>query len=74
VISNIRGERSRIDMTQDQLAEQLGVASTTVRNWENGTTKPSPNQLIAMSDLFGCSVDYLLERSQERVGTFSQTH
>lgn len=70
MISNIRGERSRQDMTQEQLAETLGVSPSAVRSWESGATKPGPHQLMAMSDLFGCSIDYLLERTEERTGTY----
>lgn len=70
VISNIRGERSRQDMTQEQLAEKLGVAESTIRRWEDGSTKPSPHLLMAMSDLFGCTIDYLLGRTNDRLGTY----
>ena len=70
MISNIRGERSRQDMTQEQLAEAVGVSPSAVRSWESGTTKPGPHQLMKMSDLFGCSIDYLLERTNERIGLY----
>lgn len=72
VISNIRGERSRRDMTQEQLADCLKVAPSTIRSWEDGTTKPGPHLLVAMSDLFGCSIDYLLGRTDERLGIYRQ--
>lgn len=67
MISNIRGERSRRDMTQEQLAEKLGVAESTIRRWEEGTTKPASNMLMAMSDIFGCTTDYLLGLTEERL-------
>ena len=70
MISNIRGERSRQDMTQEQLAEALSVSPSAVRSWESGTTKPGPHQLLAMSDIFGCSTDYLLGRTEERLGLY----
>ena len=70
MISNIRGERSRVDMTQEQLAERLGVASSAIRRWEDGTTSPAPKHLLAMSDLFGCTTDYLLGRTDDRLGLY----
>ena len=73
MISNIRGERSRLDMTQEQLARKLGVAESTVRRWEEGATKPSPDLLLQMSDLFGCTTDYLLERTEERLGFYARS-
>lgn len=67
MISNIRGERSRRDMTQEQLAETLGVVESTIRRWEEGTTKPSSEMLVAMAGLFGCTTDYLLGLTEERL-------
>lgn len=70
MISNLRGERCRQDLSQDELAERLGVSSASIRQWESGATRPSASNLLAMSDMFGCSVDYLLGRTDERKGTF----
>lgn len=67
MISNIRGERARIDMTQEQLAKRLETSGQSVRDWESGRAKPSPGMLLKMSDLFGCTTDYLLGRSDERM-------
>lgn len=72
MISNLRGERCRQDLTQEELADKLGVSPATVRQWEAGTTKPSAANLLAMSDMFGCSVDYLLQRTDERTGLYGK--
>ena len=32
--------RARLDLTQEQLAERLGVSFATVNRWEGGVTKP----------------------------------
>lgn len=37
----IREFRHRMDMTQEELAHQLGVTVSTVNRWENAHTKPS---------------------------------
>ncbi len=71
MISNLRGERCRLDLSQDELAEKLGVSAPTVRMWESGRAKPSAANLLAMSDLFGCSTDYLLQRTDERKGVYA---
>ena len=68
MISNIRGERARMDLSQDQLASKLETSGSSVREWESGRSMPSPEMLLRMSDLFGCTTDYLLGRTQERVG------
>lgn len=67
MISNIRGERARIDMTQEQLAREIKTSGQSVRDWEAGRAKPSTDMLLKMSDLFGCTTDYLLGRSNERM-------
>ena len=67
MVSNIRGERSRRDMSQKQLAEKLGVAESTIRRWEEGVTKPASSMLMAMADIFGCTTDYLLGLTEERL-------
>ena len=71
VISNLRGERCRQDLSQDELAKRLGVSPASIRQWESNTARPSAANLLAMSDMFGCSVDYLLGRTDERKGVFT---
>ena len=36
---NIRKHRRRLDLTQDELAERLGVSFQTVSRWENGVSQ-----------------------------------
>lgn len=55
----LRNERS---MTQSDLALQLEKSSSTVRMWELGGNEPDMNSLIKMSNIFDCSLDYLMCR------------
>lgn len=64
---NIASERARLGMTQSQLAEKLSVSSITVARWESGSVEPRLSQLRVMADMFGCTVDYLIGRTEERV-------
>lgn len=57
-----------MDLSQDQLASRLETSGSSVREWESGRSMPSPEMLLKMSDLFGCTTDYLLGRTQERIG------
>ena len=43
--------RSRLDLTQEQLAERLGVSFTTVNRWEGGVTKPQRAARTAIAAL-----------------------
>ena len=65
--NNIRSERSRLNLTQEELGQRLGVSADVVRNWEDGTTSVKVNHLVAMADLFRCSIDYLLNRTEDRI-------
>lgn len=65
--NNIRSERVRINCTQAELGEKLGVSVDTVRNWEDGVTQIRISQLIDMANLFSCSIDYLLDRTDDRI-------
>lgn len=47
-------------MTQEFVAESLGVSRQAVSKWENGTSDPSTSNLIALAKLYGVSVEELL--------------
>ena len=60
------GLRKQAGMTQSDLGEKLNVSRQTVSRWELGTAKPEIDTLIAISDLFDVSLDYLLrDKSDE---------
>lgn len=65
--NNIASERTRLGWSQEDLAENLDVARDTIKKWEAGDTPIKSSMLIAMSDRFGCSIDYLLGRCDERL-------
>lgn len=57
--------RKENNYTQEQLAEILGVSRQSISKWESGIMYPETDKLIRMSELFGCSLDYLLRDSEE---------
>lgn len=65
--SNIRSERIRMQMSQSDLACALNVNQNSISNWETGASTPSANNLVRMVELFGCSSDYLLGLTDERL-------
>ena len=52
-------------LTQEQLADKLGVTKQSVSNWENGNIMPSVEMLEKIADYFNVSIDYLLERTDD---------
>lgn len=53
--------RKKAGWSQEELAEQLGVSRQSVSKWEGAQSVPDLNKIIAMSQLFGVSVDYLVK-------------
>ncbi len=52
----IRELRNKLDVTQEQFAQRVGVTFSTVNSWENGTRKPHPfllKRLLEMADEVG---------------------
>lgn len=47
----IRKIRKTLNLTQEQLAQRLGVSFVTVNEWENGKRKPSPLAKAAIEQL-----------------------
>ena len=65
--------RQRAGMSQDQLAERLGVSRQAVSRWERDETMPETDKVIAMADLFGVTTDYLLRPRPEETEQKAQT-
>lgn len=59
----LRENRIRCKMTQEFVAETLGVSRQAVSKWENGTADPSTSNLIALSKLYGVSAEELLKNA-----------
>lgn len=67
-MNNIKSERSRLGMTQGDLAHKLRVGESTIRRWEKDESSIPSEFAIRMSRLFGCSTDYLFGLCEERKG------
>ena len=53
--------RKQKGLTQMDLAEQLNVSRQAISRWEVGAAIPSTDNLKVLGDLYGVSVDYLLD-------------
>ena len=62
VIRRLRKER---DLTQEELAEQIGVTSQAISKWENNTGLPDISQVIPLANFFGVSTDTLFDYCSE---------
>ena len=65
--TNIASERVKLGLSQEQLGSYVGVSRDVVSNWESGNTMPKVSMAVQLADVFGCSLDYLFARSEDRV-------
>lgn len=54
--------RQKKGLTQQKLAEILGIKRNTYSDWENGKTEPGFENLIKLADLLEVSLDWLFGR------------
>ena len=59
---NLKIYRNECKMTQEFVAESLGVSRQAVSKWENGTSDPSTSNLLAFAKLYGVSVEEILNK------------
>lgn len=64
----VRSAREKLDLTQEDVAQKLGVTASAVSTWEAGRARPRLDKLTQLAELFGVTVSELMGEpaSQER--------
>ncbi len=52
--------RKKLDLSQEDFAERIGISRKALQNWESGASVPDSSSLVAVSRAFDVSIDYLL--------------
>ncbi len=60
----LKDHRQRCQMTQEFVAENLGVSRQAVSKWETGAAEPSTSNLLALAKLYGVDAGELLRNIQ----------
>ena len=60
----LKDKRTAMGLSQEQLAELLGVTRQTIANWEKGKTYPDISAVLKLSDLYSVSLDELLKEDE----------
>ena len=60
--THLRMYRARADITQAELASQVGVDAQSIVNWEKGAYMPSLRTTVKLADALGVSIDQLTGR------------
>ena len=62
----LRELRLERNMSQQRMAMELSMTQNTISRYENGEREPGIKELIRIADYFNVSLDYLLERSEQK--------
>ena len=60
--------RKKQNLTQEQLAERLGVTRQAVSRWESDTAYPETDKIVRMAQILEVSCDYLLQDGVDETG------
>ena len=63
----LKQARLAANLTQEELAEKVGVSRQTVSNWENGRNYPDIVSIIVLSDVYDITLDSLLKGDNEMI-------
>lgn len=63
--SKLAQARRKNNLTQEQLAEQLGVTRQAVSRWESDTAYPETDKIVRMSEILNVSCDWLLRDGED---------
>ena len=64
-VTNLVNLRKGKGLTQEQLANVIGVSRVTLARWETGEFQPSLDCLLALSEYFGVSIDFLVGKNND---------
>lgn len=60
--------RKEKNITQEELADVLGVSRQSISKWEQDRAFPETEKLIKLSEIYNCSIDYLLKDEDKVIG------
>ena len=64
---NLKKIRKEHNLSQEQLADELGVSRQAISKWESSTAYPEMDKIIALCDKFNLNIDDLLHRDIKEV-------
>lgn len=57
--------RTEKNLTQEEVAKEIGTSQTNIGRWEKGLNEPSSSFVVKLANFFEVSTDYLLDRSDD---------
>lgn len=71
--NNLQKLRKKMNMSQEQLAEALGVTRQSVSKWGSGASYPEMDKLVALCKIFNCELDDLVNKNIDEVKDLSSS-
>ena len=68
IAANLRFLRNRNGLSQEEVAEKIGVSRQSVAKWENGESLPDILKCEALADLYDVSLNDLVRHNPEKEG------
>ena len=65
--TKLKNARNNANLTQEDIAEKIGVSRQTVSNWENNKSYPDIISVIRLSDIYRISLDTLLKEDENMI-------
>lgn len=56
--------RKKANLSQEELAEKLGLSRQAISKWESEQTNPDINNIIKLSEIYSVSTDYILKGTE----------
>ena len=69
---NLQKIRSEKNLSQEQLADKIGVSRQTISAWESGKASPELDKITAISKLFSVSIDELVGEIKTEASNFDK--
>lgn len=72
-MKNLKYLRKSKNISQKNLADAIGVARSTIAMWESEASQPDNDSLHQLADYFDVTVDYLLDRTDDKTPSNKKT-
>ncbi len=64
----LKALRIEQNLSQKELGKKLGIGQATICQWEKGTSKPTCEAIIALSNFYNVSADFILGIDEDDMG------
>lgn len=63
-MNGIEYQRKKAKLTQQELAQRMGVSQANVSQWETGAAFPTADKLPELAKVLGCTIDELFKEGE----------